>query len=74
LQFIKNDRIIAILQIAIYKNGQIMAILQIAIDKNIQIIAIISNININGFYFRIYNHDPCLHIPDWSHIGTAGRK
>jgi hypothetical protein len=72
----KNSQIIAILQIikiplyrdflAIYKNGQI-------IYQKGQIIAIISNININGLYIRIYNHDPCLHIPVSSHIGTAGR-
>jgi hypothetical protein len=37
---------------------------EFVIYKNGQIIEIISNININGFYFRIYNHDPCLHIPE----------
>jgi hypothetical protein len=39
-----------------------------AIYKNGQIIAIISNININGCYVLIYNHDPCLHIVDTAPI------
>jgi hypothetical protein len=46
------------------KKGQIIAILLIAIYKNGQMIAIISNININGLYFYMYNHDTYLHIPD----------
>jgi hypothetical protein len=61
----KNGKIIAIWQIAIYKNGQIIAILQIAIYKNGQIIC--NNIKYQyqwKFYFRIYDHDPCLHIHD----------
>jgi hypothetical protein len=74
LQFCKLVKFPSIGNFAIYKHGQIIAIKQIAIYKNGQIIAIISNININGFYFRIYNPDPSLHIPDYSHIGTAGRK
>jgi hypothetical protein len=67
----KNGQIIAILQIASYKNGQIIAILQIIKIPSIGNFCNLykrpnycNNININGFYFRIYNHDPCLHIPD----------